>query len=376
MTFQTVIESGGKYSAVTIRKMRSRGVKPYRDPLPYSSDIWDEKDARARYYSYYDNIQPGTFMASEVGILREQFSVGAGVNTLQRNEVWNRALTKVDDQMNYITNLFEAWYERREAYSMLGTCLRGILTFARNFRNPHYLRELARTTGRNARRPETLPEAWLLWNFAIKPLVGTIEDIFELLSKPMPIVWVEGASGFSTEGVYDNQTSGKNGVLVNYKTTYIVKHGVRVTGLNPNAALLNSMGMTTPFSTAMSVVPWGWAVNYFINVSELLNNFEVRWPGVNVDTGYSTTFVKTKYNGHYGKDTASGIDVWLPSNGFEKFRNPKEYLIYDGEITSMKRVIAIPEYTLNLRYPSLGTNQFANLASAIALVFASQRPKK
>lgn len=376
MTFKTVIEEGGKYTAVTISKVRTRGEKPYRDPLPYSSFLWDEKDARARYYSYYHNYHPGTFMAAEVGILREQFSAESGVSLLQRNEVWNKALNKIDDQMNYITNLFEAWYERREAYSMLGNCLRGILTFVKNFRNPRYLKELAKSAGKTAKRAESLPEAWLLWNFAIKPLIGTIEDIFELLSRPMPVVWVEGASGFKTDGTYDNRDSNDCGVYVKYETLYIVKHGVRVTGLNPNAALLNSMGMTTPLSTAMSVVPWGWAVNYFINVSELLNNFEVRWPGVNVDTGYSTTFVKTKYAGHYGMLTAFDIDVWLPDNGFEKFQNPMDYLHYDGEITNMTRVVAIPEYKLNISYPPLGTNQFANLASAIALVLASQKPKK
>lgn len=376
MTFKVVIEEGGKYTTLELRKVRSRGVKPYRDPLPYSAYIWDEKRALAKYYSYYGDIKVGTLMSAQIGILKEQFYVGYGVNTLQRNEVWNKALTKVDDQLNYITNLFEAWYERREAYSMLGTCLRGILTFAKNFRNPRYLKKLRDAAGKTAKRPETLPEAWLLWNFAIKPLVGTIEDIFALLSQPMPVVWVEGASGYLTEGVYDNRASQKEGVYVEYKTNYIVKHGLRVTGLNPNAALLNSMGMTTPFSTAMSVVPWGWAVNYFINVSELLNNFEVRWPGVNIDTGYSTTFVKTKYDGHYGMSTASGIDVWLPNNGFDKFRNPVEYLDYDGEITSMTRVVNIPKYKLNISYPALGTSQFANLASAIALVFASQKPKK
>lgn len=376
MTFKVVIEEGGKYTTLELRKVRSRGVKPYRDPLPYSSYVWDEKRALAKYYSYYGKTQVGTLMTAQIGTLKEQFYVGYGVNTLKKNEVWNKALTKVDDQLNYITNLFEAWYERREAYSMLGTCLRGILTFAKNFRNPRYLKKLRDAAGKTAKRPETLPEAWLLWNFALKPLVGTIEDIFSLLSKPMPIVWVEGASGYSTEGTYDNRTSQKEGVFVKYKTDYIVKHGLRVTGLNPNAALLNSMGMTTPFSTAMSVVPWGWAVNYFVNVSELLNNFEVRWPGVNIDTGYSTTFVKTKYDGHYGMLTASGIDVWLPNNGFDKYKNPVEYLDYDGEITSMTRTVGIPKYKLNISYPALGTNQFANLASAIALIFASQKPKK
>lgn len=377
MTFIAIIHEGDKYSREIIHKVRSKQARPYRDPLPYSSYIWDERDSRTRAFSYYHQQRPaGTFVPSYLGILREQFNVGAGVGYLEKNEVWNKALNKIDEELSYISNLFEAWYERREAYSMLGKCLKGILTFAKRWKDPKYWKEMRAATGKTVKDPKSLPQAWLLWNFAIKPLIGTIEDIFNLFSKDMPYFWVEGSSIANATGVYDNRTSQKEGVMVNYDTQYIVKHGVRVSALNPNAALLNTMGMTTPFSTAVSVIPWGWAVNYFINVSELLSNFEVRWPGVELDAGYSTVFVKTKYNGHYGEQTAYDIDPWLPNNGFDKFRNPVEHIGFNGEVTSMTRTIGIPDYKVNLSYPPLGSSSFANLASAIALTMAGADKKK
>lgn len=65
MTFKVVIEEGGKYTTLALRKVRSRGVKPYRDPLPYSAYVWDEKRALAKYYSYYGDIKVGTLMSAQ-----------------------------------------------------------------------------------------------------------------------------------------------------------------------------------------------------------------------------------------------------------------------------------------------------------------------
>lgn len=373
MTFKAVIYEGDKYSLLEMRKFRSKQSKPYADPLAYSSLVWDERDCRSRYFDFNAGRPAGTLIPDYLGILKEVFGPSTGISSNERNEVWNKALAKVDDKLTYITNLFEAWYERKEAYQLLGSCLKGILTFVKRWKDPRYWVEMRKIGGKTIKDPKSLPQAWLLFNFAIKPLVGTIEDIFKFFSKEIPYFWVDGASGLNVSKPFENLSSLTYGIKLKHDTSYIVKHGVRIKMINPNMALINAMGLSTPVSTAMSVVPWGWAVNYFINVNDLISNFEIRWPGVELDAAYSTTFIKKKYTGFYRMPTAHGIDPWLPENGYDKFKNPLDYVGLNGEIVSMNRTIKQPDYKVHVTYPPLGSSSFANLTSAIALTMAGAR---
>lgn len=375
MTFKAIIYQGDKYSALEVRKIRSRQDKPYTEPLPYSSFVWDERDSRTRYYSASHNTPSGTFSGSYLGYLKERYEDGKMTPSKnQKNIVWNKALVKAESQLAYISNLFEAWYERREAYSLLGTCMKAILTFTKRWKDPRYWKEMRKLHGKTMKDPTSLPQAWLLWNFALKPLVGTVEDVFTLLEQPIPVEWIEGSSGLRTEFTI-GEIKPESGVHVTGSNFFLVKHGYKVKAVNPNTALINSFGISTPLSTAMSVVPWGWAVNYFINVNEVLSNFELRFPGVSIVAGYSTTFSTTKYEGYYGLRTQSKIDPWLPENGFYVYRNPIDYVGYNGSVIDMKRVVGLPSFRATLKYPPLGKGSFANLASAIALTMAGAKKK-
>lgn len=148
-----------------------------------------------------------------------------------------------------------------------------------------------------------------------------------------------------------------------------MKYGVEVKTLNPNAALLNTFGLTTPVSTAMSVVPWMWAVNYFVNVNDLISNFEHRWPGVELGDNYKTTFTKSTYSGDWLVLTWS----WYRSYWY----NPLDYISVSGNTVNMVRDVNVPlNFQPEFSYPALGSKSFANLTSAIALAFAGAKEKK
>lgn len=150
-------------------------------------------------------------------------------------------------------------------------------------------------------------------------------------------------------------TNFRNEYRLTYEHNFIVKHGVEVTGFNPNAQLLNIMGLTTPFSSLLSVVPWFWAVNYFVNINAMVSNFEVRYPGVNIGSTYTTTLHKIKYTGYTR-------GYW---NGYTNTATS----FYDGDYVYMRRVTSnkVPTYKLHFGVPALGSSSFANLFSAIAL---------
>lgn len=254
----------------------------------------------------------------------------------------NAALRKLLPQLDVCQNLFEAWYERREAYALLLGAVGKLFEFTQNWRKPKYWKKIAK----GAKQPSTLPEAWITYQFGIQPLIGTVDTCLQGLGQPLPSarfnarvrrkvkerletnIWCEFDAGLEL------------GVLVQPNP-------------NPNAALLNLGGFTTPFSTAWSVVPWGWAVDYFVNVSELLSNFEVRHPGVTILNGYTTTSMK---NGR-----------WYGAS--REYNSKKGYMyVVDGVFYKINRLPEIDlKYKLELSFPTLGSNKLANLMSALAL---------
>lgn len=373
MAFKAIIEEGGRYQEIWIRKIRSKGTKPYSEPLPYN--MRESNVLAPVRYSTRTHGPVGTSSKAILSQEHDRCEKFPFLSSNAKNGVHNKALEKVADQLEYVSNLFEAWYERREAYTLLGKALRAVLTFTKRWKDPKYWAQMRKTFKCNIKDPSSLPQAWLLWNFAIKPLVGTIDDAMKLLCQDMPAWWVEGTSAKSGEvKVYDMTYISPSkpdpdrmiGRDFKGKYLYVVKHAVRVRSLNPNAQLLNIMGATTPFSTFLNVVPWFWAVNYFVNINAMVSNLEIRFPGVNIDKSYTTVFAKCDYKGVYNILTTSNT-VKLPSGYWAE--NPLDLFRPEVRHVSVIRTVSTkpPAYKWNLKYPALGSSQFANLASAIAL---------
>lgn len=362
MAFKAVIAEGTSYSVTKLYILRSKGTKPYKEPLPYSLEETSVLGVKSH----------DLFPLSEdtLGSTRETIRTRCLNNipyfsSNTKNTVYNKALNKVSDKLEYVSNMFEAWYERREAYALLGTCIKALHTFARRWKDPKYWRMMRKSTNTKVQDPSSLPEAWLLWQFALKPLIGTIDDIINLLSKDFPVFWVEGSSASNDTIHMDKRTwQGIGADVPPLEATYIVKHAVRVIAYNPNAQLSNIMGATTPISSFLSVVPWFWAVNYFVNINEVVSNIEVKHPGVVIDKSYTTVFCRGNGSGRY-----FFTPYYIDADG-NVVRNK---LWYDIELSHvyMRRTIStsVPKYKIALSHPTLGSNQFANLTSAIALTF-------
>lgn len=295
--------------------------------------------------------------AQERGVIRWGATAGNNISELRNAEVQvstldtlirykketpvhNRALEKLLGQLDVVENLFEAWYERKEAYNMLLSAGAEMLDFLRNWRKPKYWKRK-----KSSISPSTLPEAWIAYQFGVKPLIGTIDTLMAGLGQPLTSATFSGSAR-------DVITVPIQWGTVYAKCDYVYKLGCIVSpNSNPNTHLLNLGGLTTPFSTAWSVVPWGWAVDYFVNVSQLLSNFEVRHPGVKIDHSYVT---------RHNRGT------WFGEHPLKQKGEP--YCVYDGSFHYTIREIPAPLwFRLQLKFPDLGSNQIANLFSAIAL---------
>lgn len=366
MAFQATKTVGSFSTPYYFYAVRSRQTPPYLAPLPYRMFTRTERGCIVQYNAGRERPSAGSYDSAELNV---QYAYHNAWHTNNPSyeiknlhaQVHNKALNKVADELSYVSNLFEAWYERKEAYSLLFSAGKGLFKILTNWNKPKFWKKIIKEGGSKAKQPESLPEAWLLLQFAIKPLVGTIDDCLNLLLKDFPVFWVEGSSKVELP---TQKWPSQAYTEMYYTGERIVKIGVQVTSLNPNAQLANIMGLTTPVSTFLNVVPWFWAVNYFVNVNEVVSNFENRFPGVNIGKTYTTVLSKCKCYGH------NGPNPYLPELVGGYYRTPtKPYVYYDGDSVFMERTVSnsVPKYKLERSFPLLGSNQAANLFSAIAL---------
>lgn len=335
------------------RVIKTKGVKPYVKPNKYYMVNAHEDNGRNTISNQgrkVGDVNIYVNLSAEFGEVKRSTNT---TSTLVRNNfyagVHNRALTKLDDKLTISSNFFESWYERREVYKMVGAVGQEILDFVKNFRKPKYWAKKGKGI-----KPSSLPEAWLTYQFGIVPLIGTLDTAMKGLGLPLESLSFKSQARAPFEDKYTNTYSRAE---IWYTGTYGKTLGCTVTpNPNPNVALLNLGGFTTPLSTAWSVIPWGWAIDYFVNVSDLLSNLEMKHPGVRTSNWYQTEMWDLSFQGLHKNSGSTAI------------MNPIVCL-RSGKIICVERKLltSAPKFKLHLDLPLLGTNKFANLFSAVAL---------
>lgn len=332
------------------RQVRERSVysqrRPFRKPLPYSTIILKRTNFERHGYHLKMNQHivpdlPEWWRNSKEGLDRNWVSLE------------NNALTKVHDKLRIADSFFEDWYERKQAVALLTSSAKKLVKFAKNWKRPSYWTHLAKD-----RRPADLPSAWLAYNFGVKPLVGGVDRAIHLLGSDFPEWNVSGTSGMTiSRQLYDANayTFGQNSTSGPATHNLLCKIGCRVVGINPNTALSGAVGLGEPFSSAWAVLPWGWAVDYFVNVSELLSNIENKHPGIQVTDWYMTKTLRT----------SASNSLHRPSD----YERERFGFTASADFFHMTRepLKSAPLYQMELKYPPLGGNQASYLMSALAL---------
>lgn len=305
-------------------------------PTSYRSDIWIENDGICQFR---DSRNYGKHV---FGALEAENDSRVIFNSMARG-VHNKALRVFDDRASTIDNLYEAWFERQQALDQLVDITGEILTFVRYWRRPEYWKHLKGTI-----KPDSLPNAWLQWQFGLKPLIGTFDSAFKFLGAPLHGVTIKASGRDSVSKLSD-----ENGRKLVFNATMIERLQAKLEpNKNPNARFLQIAGLNQPFSTAFSVIPWGWAVDYFVNASEMMSNLEVKHPGLLMINQQTTTVKKCDWSGH--------------SVLVDRYKN--RYYTANGTGYSVNRSLSINHnFSWEFSFPLLGSNQAANLLSALAL---------
>lgn len=304
----------------------------------------------------------------------------ASVNNLHRRKVAG----KIEGIQHFTESLVEFNGLKRQLWSILQ---QGLRTIARRRGGFTVANVFARGTWKQT------PELYLLWQFAIAPLVNQVNDTLEKMQKIGGIHYSRVTTK-STDFPPKAEVINAGKPFGPYKDIEVRLTTVFTTEVkNTKEGFIKEfLGLNRPLSAAWDLKGWSWAVDYFFNLGELIANLDGE-SLTNKVTFISTSVLKKGYL--YGVEEARPIP--------DKDRYPSYYepaiaaarrdgfnLMYyteQGTVMMLKRSpqkVALvvdfqrttdtppPGYLPEFKFkPKPGTFQFANLASAIAISLRS-----
>lgn len=346
-----------------------------REPKPYihnRAQAYTTFGGDARYnYGQFDRLFGNSFYSPE--------SRYATLNNLH----FRRVRGKIEGIQHFTEALVEFRGLKRQLWSLLHQGLRTIARRRGGF--------IAKDVFSRGTWKQT-PELYLLWQFAIAPLVNQINDTLEKISEIGGEKYgrVTTFADYSSE--YDVGTRNAP-YFLDYKEVKIRLTTVFKSTVNNSKTgfIKEFLGLNRPLTVLWDLKGWSWAVDYFFNLGELLANLDgdsltrsviylsnsrsasgsaYRWEHLPdlissdpVKQDRQLVALRKKYGdirplrGENGK--------WYAVRGFK----PKV-----ADIWLFERKVGVPPtgFLPEFKFkPKPGTFQFANLASAIAISLRS-----
>lgn len=315
---------------------------PFIKPLPYYAHI-DSGEGSYGFRSFWNDMRG--------------WSCHAAAN--------NSALDKMTDISDQAADLLVAFRERQKTIDMVQDGLTSLVKVARAIRkkDPVLLRKVVygkskAETKMILSRPANI---WLAYHFGIVPTVMDIHHACGVLAKDAPVLDVQ-ATGVSRESFdfsgydYDWNRSGD--------AFCAVKLGGEITNVNRNKMLIGQLGFTSPLSMVWEMTPFSWFVDYFVNVGDILSNFEPRFPGIEFANQYTTRYSRGNFKCFYKQYITPAWRYVNSSNGI--WERDADY--YEGEHIEIERTLGWPDYMLTT---SLTAQLSIQRCSYIAAVLVS-----
>lgn len=276
--------------------------------------------------------------------------------------VWakNAARSKLDTELGEKIQLAVTWHERQQAFDAVGSKLTAVRRVALDCRS-ELKRVRRKARGKNVAK--TFANLFIEARFQWIPLV---QDVFNLtaLLENIPAsgsVKVHASSPFGGNwaGNLGICTNGQSGGFGTMKGRVVAKAGCDFKVTNPNLYLASRLGLTNPIAVAWELVPWSFAVDWFVNVGEWINQFDSHL-GVEIQKPWYSTRAKV-----YG----SSFSWWHESCSPKK----RKYVdSYTKEGLYVYRELGLPEIKLGFR--PLKRWSKVRAATAIALLVQQLRP--
>lgn len=276
---------------------------------------------------------------------------GNGYNVIPVDPLMNKALGDIRDKVYEMQQIAVDWAERKKAIS-LGVSnaqrLLSILDVLASGSPKRIFRKLRKKVKKS--EISDIPSLWLEYNFAIKPTIDGIVQAIDTLSRPIPV----GVIKAKAKADYRYRKHRYGSFFVHHQGSATVTLSGKILVENPNTFLAAQYGLLNPLSMAWEIIPWSWAVDYFVNIGDFLMNFEPRFPGVLITDQYTTV---------YGQGSAEDS---VDRKAYIEANSPIILYSYTG--FSVNRRLGWPSVKLEFpTFDNLSVYRFSTLVSAISL---------
>lgn len=265
----TYFPNGDRSSRLSQSLYRSK-PRDFTKPLPYVRDI-----ARS---SIIEQGKPAYNRYSGADCLNFGAYPWMGKNQkaiFNRTDqtAYNKLVSKVKDaQMGWGENLAT----RKQAYSMMLHRVGTLTTAVRRLRRgdiPGFVKALGTTERPSRSKVKNASSLWLEYHFGWEPLYGDIHTACKILAADVPSSTLRGVGIEEVESHWRSTNSSGMPRLYsrNYRAITVMQGDYHVD--NPNKFLLNQCGVINPVSVAWELVPFSFAVDWFLPVGQFLNSF-------------------------------------------------------------------------------------------------------
>lgn len=137
-------------------------------------------------------------------------------------------------------------------------------------------------------------DTWLEWSFGWKPLLKDLHEALDVLvNTEFGTRKVHAQARFARTFVNYSHSGYDNGSYVSERDVRagvtVLRLGVKVRVSNPNLYLASQLGFVNPFALVNELIPWSFVVDWFVNVSSVLDAM-TDFVGMDVSDVYSTRF--------------------------------------------------------------------------------------
>lgn len=239
------------------------------------SNAHTRKIARLIHFNFGRTTYPmyplqGSHSSSDGPLGGKNSTLFTAAQTAMRNEAFSKFNGKVRKGASALGITVASWKQSRDMLQhRLGKVGRTIdLRTKRLEGNPRERRALQLDIKRDLRNGrEPLANRILEVEFGWRPLFTDISKALSVAAQPIPQDYVKGVAKRNVTWT-ENDKSVIDSGFGHFRVTY----GAVVSVTNPNAFLLNQLGLLNPIGVAWDLIPWSFVVNMFLNVNQMIES--------------------------------------------------------------------------------------------------------
>lgn len=291
--------SGFQPTNFYMKQVSSRQRPPFDLPLPYTKIVYQLAQSQ-----FWNDVDP--VAASNDYFPLDQMTVVADADEVRiaREKAYAKLVGRVSDESQWANNLLEA----RKGVEGMANAIVKLVKFTRKINRFDFVgagRVLNMHIPNRKRWSQRAGDNWLAYHFGIAPLCEDIYNGAKALSQDFSAIRVSGSGSSRKQTIIQSANTG-DVILDRDIVTIITKcrQGCAIRIVNPNASLMNNLGLTNPVAFVWEAIPFSFVADWFGTVGDVISS-ATDFLGMDVSHAYNSV-LSTATRNYFSEHYASG----------------------------------------------------------------------